>query len=300
MLQRLAIEPKCDGRVWLYANAAAQNRPHQHAELELNLVTRGRGTYLLGNLRYEIRRGDLLWLFPGQEHVLVDQTAEFSMLIGVFRHRTLRRIAQDERSRPLTLRQYPDDSCRRLSAESFSRGEVLLRELLGAERSVALYNAGLAYAVLYMWQQFLEASTVPVRQLHPGVERAAQLLQGKDASASLGQLAHACALSESRLSRLFHEQTGATIVDFRNRCRLDRFFAIYADGAQRTMLDAALESGFGSYPQFHRVFRSMMGASPADYLRARPSSDSARSQSSSISARSRTESVQLPGKLLRA
>jgi AraC-like DNA-binding protein/quercetin dioxygenase-like cupin family protein len=269
MLQRLDLEPALDGRVWSYANAASQNRPHRHAELELNLVTRGRGTYLLGNLRYEIRRGDLLWLFPGQEHVLVDQTPEFTMRIAVFRRRVIRRVALDDASKPLLLRLFPGESCRRLTAEAFARCEQLLQELTAAHPSVALHNAGIAYTLLFAWSSFLDASHVPVRRLHPAVERAAQLLQGQHGDATLTQLAHACALSESRLSRLFHQQTGSTVVEFRSRGRLDRFFTVYADGHQRTMLDAALEAGFGSYPQFHRVFRSLMGCSPAAYFRER-------------------------------
>jgi AraC-like DNA-binding protein len=31
------------------------------------------------------------------------------------------------------------------------------------------------------------------------------------------------------------------------------------------MLAAALEAGFGSYPQFHRIFRRVMGCSPGEY-----------------------------------
>ena len=50
---------------------------HRHAELEFNLVTQGAGLYLLANRKYQIRRGDLLWLFPAQEHVLIGQTTRF-------------------------------------------------------------------------------------------------------------------------------------------------------------------------------------------------------------------------------
>lgn len=31
------------------------------------------------------------------------------------------------------------------------------------------------------------------------------------------------------------------------------------------ILDLALEAGFGSYPQFHRVFVKMMGVTPAQW-----------------------------------
>jgi AraC-like DNA-binding protein len=37
------------------------------------------------------------------------------------------------------------------------------------------------------------------------------------------------------------------------------------------MVDAALDAGFGSYPQFHRVFRAETGCAPAEYFRVRAS-----------------------------
>jgi hypothetical protein len=61
---------------------------------------------------------------------------------------------------------------------------------------------------------------------------------------------------------LFKQQTGVALVDFRNRQRVEKFLAIYRTGQRTTMLDAALEAGFGSYPQFHRVFKRVMGCSP--------------------------------------
>lgn len=38
------------------------------------------------------------------------------------------------------------------------------------------------------------------------------------------------------------------------------------DRGSTTLLEAALEAGFGSYAQFHRVFRAQVHASPRDYL----------------------------------
>ena len=58
-----------------------------------------------------------------------------------------------------------------------------------------------------------------------------------------------------------------TLVDFRNRQRLQRFLRLYGRGRRVSILDAALEAGFGSYPQFHRVFKDQMGCGPAEYWR---------------------------------
>ena len=273
MLQRLHIPAQLNGSVWRYANLAAANQRHRHAELELNLVTSGRGSYLLGPRRYEIRRGDLLWLFPAQEHVLAEQTPDFGMWIAVFRRRAVQRTAAGAATRVLLQRSYADEACRRLTPHDLSRFEELFSELASAEEP-GLLNAGLGYALLHAWKCFERASEVPVRELHPAVERAVRILQEESPDAqpsahpgSLVELAHRAGLSASRLSRLFKQQTGSTLVDFRNRQRIERFRSLYGSGVRHTLLSAALESGFGSYPQFHRVFRQIVGCSPREYAR---------------------------------
>ncbi|MGH7992300.1 MAG: helix-turn-helix domain-containing protein, partial [Limisphaerales bacterium] len=60
-------------------------------------------------------------------------------------------------------------------------------------------------------------------------------------------------------------QTGVALADFRNRQRIERFLQLYGTGQRLTMLNAALAAGFGSYPQFHRVFKRVLGCSPGHY-----------------------------------
>lgn len=271
MLQRLKLPAGLNGRAWRYANPAGANRRHHHAELELNLVTRGTGTYLLGNRQYQIRRGDLLWLFPVQEHVLIEQTSDFQMWIVVFRRRLIKRAAIDRTFIPLLQRSFSGDACRRLQPPDLSRFEDLFAQLTDADGEPSLLNAGLAYALLHAWQCFERAGEVTAHNVHPGVESTARLLLTDVNSYTLPQLARRAALSPSRLSRLFKQQTGLSTVEFRNRQRMQRFLDRYESerdaGRQSTLLDAALAAGFGSYPQFHRVFRQVTGCSPAEYQR---------------------------------
>ena len=51
------------------------------------------------------------------------------------------------------------------------------------------------------------------------------------------------------------------ITEYRNRQRLERFFALRDEGIALTQ--AAFQSGFGSYQQFFRVYRSATGLSPS-------------------------------------
>jgi AraC-like DNA-binding protein len=267
MREHLHLPAKVDGSVWRYRNLGIENKRHHHAELELNLVTRGLGTYLLGNRRYQIRRGDLLWLFPAQEHVLFEATADFEMWIAVFRRRVIKRTATDADTRVLPQKEPVGEFCRRLTEQDVGRFEQLFQELADSADQFSLLNAGLSYSLLQAWRCFRRAADVPVRDVHPAVERAARLIRDNADGHSLESLARLAGLSATRLSRLFKEQTGFAIVDFRNRQRMERFLEIYGTGQRQTMLDAALESGFGSYPQFHRVFRRIMGYSPMQHRR---------------------------------
>jgi AraC-like DNA-binding protein len=267
MREHLSIPTALDGSAWRYRNPGYSNKQHRHAELEPNLVTRGTGTYLLANRRYQIRRGDLLWLFPAQEHVLLELTADFEMWVAVFRRKAIRRVSGDAAAKVFLGQDSAQVCCRRLSVMEHRGLDGWLAELAANESRPALFNAGLSYALLQAWQCFEGAEEVPVRDVHPAVERAARLISDDATGVSLERMARRAGLSSARLSRLFHQQTGMTMVEFRNRQRISRFLDLYGTGARQTMLDAALDSGFGSYAQFHRVFRGVLGCSPGAYRR---------------------------------
>ena len=75
-------------------------------------------------------------------------------------------------------------------------------------------------------------------------------------------------MSLGRLARVFKAEMGMSLVEYRNRLRLDRFTALL-DTGHRNLLEAALAAGFGSYAQFHRVFRALRHVTPSDYRRRR-------------------------------
>lgn len=265
MRQQLHLPKELDGNLWHYRNLGRNHAMHRHAELELNLATQGSGVYLLANRKYQIRRGDLLWLFPAQEHVLIEQSLDFEMWIGVFKPEVVQRVATDESAKVLQQANPPGEYCRRLTQRDLAQLESLFSEIVAGQKKRGLFNVGLSYALLQAWERFEHAADVPVRDVHPAVERAAHLIRGNSATQRLDELAQKSGLSAHRLSRLFKQQTGVALVDFRNRQRVEKFLQIYGTGQRVKMLDAALEAGFGSYPQFHRVFKRVLGCSPGKY-----------------------------------
>lgn len=104
---------------------------------------------------------------------------------------------------------------------------------------------------------------------HSTVTRITAMLD-KDPSLSGKTMAKTVGISLSRLARLFKSELGLSLVEYRNRLRLERFFQL-VDNGDNNLLEAALASGFGSYAQFHRVFCGVYKKRPRDYLLTRKS-----------------------------
>jgi AraC-like DNA-binding protein len=92
----------------------------------------------------------------------------------------------------------------------------------------------------------------------------------KDPGMGGKEIASALDISLSRLARVFKAEMGMSLVEYRNRLRLDRF-SVLLDRGRTNLLEAALAAGFGSYAQFHRVFRARFGRGPREYLNDRSS-----------------------------
>tara|TARA_R110002111_G_scaffold234766_1_gene295871 strand:- start:805 stop:1614 length:810 start_codon:yes stop_codon:yes gene_type:complete len=265
MLAKLDLPEFWKGNLWHYRFQDWNHTAHRHVELEFNLITEGSAIYLLDNEKYQVQRGDLIWLYPTQNHVLVSETPDFEMWIGVFRPEALAAIATDPSHELLRQSDTIGECCRRLTLKQTQRLSALFEEVFRTKAQAAHFNAGLGYAFLTSWQYFENAKAIPIEDVHPAVEKAARYLQDETSSQNLTELARHTGLSAARLSRLFKQQTGISMVSFRNRLRLNKFLRLYGAGQRHTMLDAALEAGFGSYPQFHRVFKTEMGRSPRSH-----------------------------------
>ena len=265
MIDDLGLRDGLDGRVVRHSAGDVRARAHRHAELEVNLVVRGTASYLLGERRYELAQGTLTWLFPGQDHVLVDESGDHELWWAVFRPSLVARIATTHQARPLLKADPVGQFSRRLDSARVGRLGALFREVRDAESADdLLFNAGLSYLLVFAWRGFLDSDdVVGGTDLHPAVETVARMLRADPSAGDLASLARNAGLSPSHLSRLFKAQTGVSISRFRNQQRLQRFQLLYGRGRRTTALAAALEAGFGSYAQFHRVFRELTGRSPS-------------------------------------
>jgi AraC-like DNA-binding protein len=79
------------------------------------------------------------------------------------------------------------------------------------------------------------------------------------------QLARELSISAGYLARVFRTEVGMSLVEYRNQLRIGRFLRM-VEHEGGNLCEAAIEAGFGSYAQFHRVFRRHVGTTPREYV----------------------------------
>jgi AraC-like DNA-binding protein len=271
MKEKLRIPEQMDGFSFDYRPPVRfPVAAHHHEELEVGFVASGSATYLIEHGRVPLRVGTMIWLFPKQEHILVDASRDFVMWIAMFRQNLVRRCTNSPERQILRSEDPGTILCHQLDPGSLAPLSAIFKaaKTAGMKGDYEFANAALQYALLAAWQTFQFSGTPALlTNVHPAVASAARILSQSDEPVSLPKLARLSGISSARLSRLFKEQTGVSLTVFRQRNALDRFIRIFGQGRQYSLIEAALRAGFGSYPQFHRVFRNHMKLSPAEYAR---------------------------------
>lgn len=296
MLADLKLRRSYDGL--LYFAESTRNlqklQGHHHIELELNLVVQGTIKYVVNGQRFTFSQRTLLWLFPQQEHQMVDRSENAQFYVAVFKPSVINRYCKTPTYKGLksdpnlqqgvlstVLRPDSFDLIRRTM--DFLMQGSLDSDLLNREAGFGpgsdfrfehndpdALNAGLRYLLLLCWRsQLAGTATRDAIALHPVVRRALKILSEGHAEQNLEHLAKECGASKAYLSRTFHREIGVPLNRYRNSLRLSRFFEQYQPAEGKTMTEAVYAAGFGSYAQFYKVFSQAYGRGPRDSLRSR-------------------------------
>ena len=289
MLENLKLGGAYDG--FLFLAESSRNPPklksHHHNELELNLVVRGSITYVVSGSRFTFPSRTLLWLFPEQEHQLVDRSDDAQYYVAVFKpsliakscctpaYEGLKRSRHDGDGVAHALMRPDSFDLIRKTMDSLMQDsldpDVLNREAGFGVGSGFVFehgdpdglNAGLHHLLLLCWRSRRTGKALGgAVALHPTVSRALKLLSESEGHHDLASLAKACGASECYLSRTFHRQVGVSLTRYRNTLRLSRFWEHYRQPTQKTLAEAVYAAGFGSYAQFYKVFTQAYGRGP--------------------------------------
>ena len=266
----LPIDKRFKGQVILHhAHEISLVNPqtHRHVELELNIILGGTGTCLIEGRRCTLEKSSCLWLFPDQEHMLIEQSPDFSMWICLFKPEIIAKHKSYIQNGVLDAEKHEGIFNRNLNRHDLQMLHQLCQRMSDGEDSYR-FNQGIDWLFLETWKLF-EESTLQTDLPHvpESIEQAVKLLQ--EADYSLPELAERCHVSSAWLSRSFKKHLGMNMSAFRNQQRIERFLHIYGTGHRFNMTEAAFAAGFNSYAQFYKVCCDICGKTPREIARSR-------------------------------
>jgi len=255
--------------------------PHQHNEVELNVIEEGAVTYLFGGTPVTLTAGRLTLFWAAMPHRIVELDPATTLCwltipLALVLHWRLPEaltsrilygrpmVEVDRGPAQATLdailaRQWLDD----VRDTGVERRRIALLEIEARMRRLALCLAEGAPDVV-----------APAgRGRRAKAERMARFIAAHYAEElTVGDVAHAAGLHPNYAMHIFRQTFGMSVVDYLTHYRVAHAQRLLAT-TDLNVLDVALESGFGSPSRFYVAFRRVCGQVPREYratLRALP------------------------------
>ena len=266
--EHLNLDPALDGKVWYMRKRTSQTfAPHVHRELEFNIVTAGHAEYIVKGRKFSLTPNTLIWLFPNQKHVLINASENFEMFIGVFKPKLLKLLVKNGADKTLISLDYKENEPKQIEDFEAKNFINVLKDITSINSDNTFYNSYLSTICLKTWYIFKNTANKSISQKIPEViEKCLHILDNPQNKMTLESISEDLGYSPSQISRLFKQHTGTSIVDFRNKKRLDYVANVMAS-EKMNITKVAFDAGFGSYAQFHRIFKEYFGYSPNEFIR---------------------------------
>ncbi len=249
--------------------------PHWHAQVEINYVMRGHVHYRMDGHELTLSAGQMCLFWGGQPHQM-DQSSHDSIYAGVhlplvhfFRMRLPANVSGMLMSGTTMLTDQTDAADR----ENFPRW---FRYVTSGDEMKAQH--AVEELLLRVERMFMEpyvtissdkvsATVTETSAPSPAVVKmcrfiAANFLEDIDAT----DIADAVELHPKYAMNLFRKSTGMTLIKYLTLLRLSHAQAQLISG-RGSILQVAMDSGFGSVSAFNKAFRSTAGMPPSDFRR---------------------------------
>lgn len=260
-----------------YEQPGIMAAPHWHAQVEVNYVFRGHVTYRMQGHPADLRAGDLCIFWGGLPHQVVD-TAEDSLFVAIhlplvhfFRLRLPSDIQQQLVRGATLVTERPDAE----DARAFDRwsdwmrsDEPLRRDHAVEELLLRIERIRFApYRLLGVRAPDEAPAAAPDLQSFHCIGRICEFVAEnfrEDIDSS--DIAVSADMHPKYAMSVFKKSTGMTLIEYVSLLRLSYAQALLMrDDA--SVLQVAMDSGFGSLSAFNKCFRKISGMSPSDFKR---------------------------------
>jgi AraC-like DNA-binding protein len=249
-------------------------RPDHHNEIELNLLTSGWVTYLLGGRKVRVESGRLAVFWAAVPHQIVDfgpDTGYFVATIPLswfLQYRLSERLVQNLMQGAVVCEPTPARAA--FDEALFSQWERDLASTRTEAKDTAMLEIEARLRRLESGLPDLgEQNRRPRLALQAGglnkVEQMACLVaQRYTEPLTVAEISKAVGLHPNYAMNLFKKTFGTTLIDYLTRHRVSHAQRMLAT-TDTKVVDIALSSGFNSISRFNEAFRRACGCTPREY-----------------------------------
>lgn len=247
---------------------------HQHEYYELLYVEKGRIDYLLGNEVYNLLPGDILLIPPKTKHKLLafldNETSRFVLMCS---RKFLKKHSTPQTNLLTVCNKAINNNIYQLKFNDFQKLE--LEKNLHSISKMMLENS-FGIDLLYI-HKFIKI-IITIIDLSIQNDNEEELMYNKNETISriikyindnlskkivIEDISNHLALSVSRISHIFKNETGISILKYINKKRLQLAKDLIQKG--ESFINISIKCGFQDYTSFFRTFKKEFNITPGEY-----------------------------------
>jgi len=224
---------------------------HMHQEFELILIKEGQMDVTIGYKNVLLSKDDIALIYPNQIHSINSNNCK--SVIFVFS--------------PLFVQSYAGHIKDELPKNNVFRPDEYMISLLDKleSSSPVVYRKGVLYLLFALFEEQTEFyENQNIKNEKALVDMLLFVENSFSEKCSLKDISYATGYDYKYLSHMFKRVTGINFNEYVNNCRLGH--AIYLmDNTDKTILQCAMDSGFGCIRSFNRCFKKTYGITPEQH-----------------------------------
>lgn len=247
-------------------------RPDHHNEIQINLLTRGRVTYLLGGSSVPVRVGRLLAFWAAIPHQIVDYEPDTEYFVATLplawflQSRLPEALVQplmrgEWVEEPGPDRADADTLLFRQWESDLKTNARAIRDIVTIEMETRLKRLAIALAAARSSPKTRGPAKVQVSGLNRVEQMVCHIAQNYMEPITAADIGRVAGLHPNSAMRLFKKTFGTTLVDHLTHHRVFHAKRLLATTDQK-IVDIAFSSGFNSISRFNEAFRRACGCTP--------------------------------------
>jgi AraC-like DNA-binding protein len=254
---------------------------HRHNEAQLTWIQQGEGTLVAGTSMHSFSAGDIFLLGANQPHlfkinpeyfstdsdkqvrsmmVFFNPYGKLSSLFELPEMHALRTFIQQHSGGFKLPAKHVKPVAQKILDVQQTKGMDRFMEFFQLLKSLFAINSKLVPLSITPVENVSESEGIRISTIYN------YIMQHYDTMISLEDVAAEAHMTPQAFCRYFKKHTGHTFVTFLNEMRINEACKKLTTGKCESISTVAYTSGFNSITNFNRVFKSVIGNSPREYL----------------------------------